>query len=937
MVLAVEPATLVVPTKLAPPRTCADSLVRPRLALHLRAALAHPLTVLCAPGGFGKTTLLASMLADSPWPVAWLALDPEDSHLPTFLRVLAAAVQQACPGACHTALSLLQLPTLPPSAAIARAVQHDLAELSDDLVLVLDDYHLIAEPAVHALVAALLRHPAPRLHLVVASRELPPWPLARLRAAGQTAELGADDLRFTLAETQAFLTGVAFEPVSEETVAVIHARTDGWAVGLRLAALALRDRSGSPPAAAALEGRSWQHVMQYLLEEIVAQQPPDVQRFLQRTAIVDRISAPLADALMDGTAPTLNSGRLLAHLEQVGLFVSAVDEERDWYRYHDLFREALLHALRLEHDRAEVAALHRRASAWLARAGRITEALRHALAGGDVDGAAGLVEAQAPALLDRGEWQRLEEYLGLLPAEVVEQRPALLLAQAWIAFFRFRAERMPAPLQRASKLLEPNTCGLSPERVAALRAEVDALWATYWYLQGDAARAAPHAERGWEDLPATAAFARSHAGGMLGLCKHRLGQPDAVEHLLAAERALALENQPASTRRLRATQALVHYARGDLHRAERTARQAIQQAQREGFDYIAASAHYVLGRVYYAWDDLDAAEQQFTAVVDRRHLANRYALCGSLQGLALIGLALGGSPTALPAVQPLLALTQGAWDVDEEAAGAFEARLALVQGDLETARHWLQATQPAASCGPTVAFEQPGLTRAQTLLAWGTEPAVAEARRLLDQLLEAYSARHDTPCAIETLAVQAAAHQAQGTTEAALATLERAVQLAAPGGFVRPFLDVAPPLTRLLAELARRNSGNEYISRLLAAFDAHRQGCVSAVPSRECLPVELIEPLTEREREVLRYLDGRLSNKEIASALHISWQTVTKHTVNIYQKLQVRDRREAVRRARALALIPPVEATDRRGDAPLRATTRSIPPEEPGWSAAPRA
>jgi LuxR family maltose regulon positive regulatory protein len=276
MALAVEPTALVVPTKLGPPPICTDSLVRPRLALHLRASLTHPLTILCAPGGFGKTTLLASMLADSSWPVAWLSLDPGDSHLPTFLQALAAAIRQACPGACHTTLGLLQLPTLPSSAAIARAVQHDLAELSDDLVLVLDDYHLIVEPAVDALVAALLRHPPPRLHLVVASRELPPWPLARLRAADQTAELGADDLRFTLAETRAFLAGVAFGPVSEETAAVIHARTDGWAVGLRLAAMALRDCSSSPPAVATLEGRSWQHVVQYLLEEIVAQQPPDV-------------------------------------------------------------------------------------------------------------------------------------------------------------------------------------------------------------------------------------------------------------------------------------------------------------------------------------------------------------------------------------------------------------------------------------------------------------------------------------------------------------------------------------------------------------------------------------------------------------------------------------------------------------------------------------
>src|SRR5262245_13625219 len=301
----------VAPIKLQPPPSLPHEVARPRLTTRLQAGLTRPLTLICAPAGFGKTTLLAAAVADSPWPVAWLSLDSEDSHLPRFLQSLVAAIQRALPLACRATASLLERPALPPVGSIAAALQQDLAEPTDDLVVVLDDYHAIDVLDVHALLVGLLRRPAPSLHVAVAARKLPPWPRARLRAAEAIAELGPDDLRFTVDEAHGFLARAARQPLGLGLVTAIHARTGGWAAELRLAAIALREGSGADPVGAALEGRGRDYATQYLLEEVVAHQAPDVQRFLHRTAIVDRFSAHLANALMDWTDPGPNGARVL--------------------------------------------------------------------------------------------------------------------------------------------------------------------------------------------------------------------------------------------------------------------------------------------------------------------------------------------------------------------------------------------------------------------------------------------------------------------------------------------------------------------------------------------------------------------------------------------------------------------------------------------------
>jgi LuxR family maltose regulon positive regulatory protein len=917
MAIAIPSDVWVVPTKVRPPRLPADTIRRSRLTGHVLERLSRSLTLVCAPAGFGKSTLLVTALADSPWPVAWLSLDPEDCCLPAFLHGLVAAVQQVAPDSCRSTRSLLRLREMLQPAEVARVVGHDLVDLGENLVLVLDDYHALASPEVDALLVALLRHPIPTLHLLVASRQVPDWPLARLRAAEEVGEVGPEDLRFTGDEVRSLLAAVVANPVGDDPAATMADGLHGWAVGLRLAAVALRDEAGSRLEPTALQRRTRQYILQYLLEEIVSQQPPDVQRFLQRTAIADRVCAELGDALVDWTDPTLTGARVLAYLERSGLFVSAADGEGRWYRFHDLLRDALRQQLRLLYDDAEVASWHLRASAWFAQAGHVPEAVRHALAGNDPDTAAAVVERYGPRLLDDDKWQVLEEWLRLLPEEVARRRPAVLLCQAWAGYLRSGVAKAIPLVEQVEALLAQGGLGLPPERVAALQAEVAALWTVVSYMRGDYDRTVSYGERAWADLPATAEYALGAAGAVLGVAKQILGDPHAIQGLLASRGATDFIARPAVALQLQLALTAIYWLTGDLGRAEQQAQRTAELARTLGFDSVAAWGHYALGCIYFALDDLTSARQQFTAVIDLRHNAEVYAINSSLQGLALIDQALAGAPPAEPSPGSLLAQAPSVWALDDETMRAFEARLALARGDLVTATRWLQTAQGSPRHRQTMLlFDAPELTRIRALIALGHERALAEASGLLKEASVLYSQRHNVPRLIETQALQALTYQGQAAGEAALAALARAVELAAPRGFTRCFVELGPPMARLLVELTSRGRAHRHARHLLAAFGARPPASMHVLPSRDSVADELIEPLTERELEVLELLAGRLSNKEVARTLHISWQTVTKHTVNIYQKLQVGDRREAVHRGQALGLIPPTEPAEGRTTSP---------------------
>lgn len=955
------------PTKLYQPRLLPRQLQRPYLLRRLNQGLAagRHLTLVVAPAGFGKSTLISQWIEQNAQDaarthtdpiatssalmrVAWLSLDEHDNDLLLFLRYWVAAVCQIFPTACSNTLNLLQAPQLPPLHFLTHTLLHDLSAIKQPFVLVLDDYHYITETAVHQLLTRLLAQPPKLLHLVLISRTEPPLPLARLRVQQQLTELRTADLCFSRAETQTFLMHTLGQTPTSETVTRLHAQTEGWIAGLQLTLLA---QAGSALPAPFAQGErateagfvqrfvgNNRHVMDYLLEEVLARQPQLVQTFLLRTAILDRFCAPLCKALFHRgsgeqadsaeehlLAPSLDHAAvqsILTYLVQTNLFIMPLDDHNEWHRYHYLFRDLLRYHLHAQASAAELATLHRRASTWLADHGWIEEAIQHALAGGDELAAAHLVAQRRHELLNREDWRTLARWLALLPKTLVQQHAALLMTKALVFNIEFKLAAIPPLLQAVEETLRVRLH--DPALVAdtqLLRAEIDALACQNWYWQNEGQRSLAAAQQALEHLPADCLYARSGAQLYLGLAAQMTGQPALAQQTLHA--ALKAQQAYPSTfvARVLFALAVIHYLAGELTLMHQSAEACLQVAIRANITITRGWAHYWLGVVHYEWNELEVAARHFAAVVELRYSVNALTAHNGWLGLAWTQQAQGRPDQAQQQVAALLHFHHERNNLAFlPLVHAFQARLALQQGDLTAALRWVLATHFGPVREPLLFAEHPSLTRVKILLAqaasrWapGRQPPLDAASRAeaflgLAELRQVAESTHNTLRQIELLAVQALAEAAHGQSESALATLQRAVLLAQPGRFIRTFVDLGPQLAALLYQLAAPRGLSdvtaEYVGQILAAFPPAVGVADPAQHIRRAAQAHLIAPLTERESEVLLYLQQRFSNKAIAHTLHISALTVKKHTINLYQKLGVNSRQQAIARARALGILP---------------------------------
>ncbi|HSR29381.1 MAG TPA: hypothetical protein VLY63_02375, partial [Anaerolineae bacterium] len=573
-------------TKLHKPQVGPDLILRPRLVKRLNQGLDRKLTLVSAPAGYGKTTLLAQWLERCDRPVGWVSLDERDNYLVVFLGYLAAAIQTVFPNACPTTLGLLQAPQIPPPDYLATMLVNEIADVSKAFNLVLDDYHTIHDEAVQGLLMALIRDLPEQVHLVLASRSDPPFPLASLRVGRQMLDIRARDLCFTLDEAQALLEQTVGMALPAGIVSLLEERTEGWVVGLRLAALSMR---GLPDHTAFVQSFRGTHrdLMDYLVAEVLARQPQNVQEFLLRTSILYRFCAPLCDAVLYGgqrtmdarqTAddeplsfvgrPSSRSRATLDELERANLFLVPLDHERSWYRYHHLFQDSLRHKLRTQLDADELASMYKRASAWLAGNGFTEEALNHSLTAGDVEGAAQLVEDCRHDLLNREDRPTLERFLERLPEEVVRGRPTLLAGRAWVLQSRYQIAGVSPLLQEAEARLNAAAPALPESEVRSLRGEIDVLWSYVLYGHDEGQRALEHALAAMEHISATHAYARSIAIMFSALAYQMTGQARAAVRTLGDFLAEAGAQPDTIIARLLIGQIYVHMLTGCFHEAE---------------------------------------------------------------------------------------------------------------------------------------------------------------------------------------------------------------------------------------------------------------------------------------------------------------------------------------------------------------------------------
>ena len=899
-------------TKLYRPDWSADRVSRPRLIDRI-----HPqrkLTLVSAPAGFGKTTLLAEWIAAvHTRPVAWVSLDQSDNDPAVFWSYLITALQKIQPELGERSLALLQSSQPPPIESVLMTLLNELTAVEADVVLILDDYHAIVTPAIHDGMGFLLRHLPPQMHLILASRADPPLSLARLRSHGELTELRVSDLRFTPDEAAAFLNQVMGLEISAADVAALEQRTEGWIAGLQLAALSLQGRENATDFVAAFSGDD-RYIVDYLLEEVLQRQSDRVRRFLLQTALLDRLSGSLCDAVTSQN----NGQSMLETLERGNLFIMPLDNKRQWYRYHHLFADVLqAHALM---ERPEQTRLHERASEWYEQNGLFADAIRHALAAKDFEHAAGLIEQVWPAMRNRQQEKTVLSWLKVLPDSLICVRPVLSVANAISLLNTGQTDAVEDHLQDAEQALaQAEGVVTDQDAYRSLPAAIANTRAFHAQALGDFTGAITHAEQALALLPAEDDNERGVTAAFLGLAYWTSGDVAAAYQSFAE--GLKLFQKMGNIRiAICATSVLAQMglAQGQLQATITACRQALQLAEQQPEPILQGTRdlYLVLSELHYEQGHLDTAHQLLQK-------AEKLWEQGSTVGFdyfpwlvkAQLTAAEGDLDEALEQLQEAAQLYRRSPVPNVRPIEALQVQWWLRQGRLTKALNWVKESGLSVDDAPDYLHEYEHLTLARVLLDQyrrdGVDDVVDQVVGLLSRLLSAAESQNRTASMIKILVVLALTYEAQGDSPAALSSLKRALTLAEPEGHVRVFADCGPPMTKLLQTAQTRNITPTYTHLLLTATETWGQQpeAPASLPqvaerSRSApAPPSLIEPLSQRELEVLRLLNTELSGPEIARELVVALSTVRTHTKRIYSKLNVTNRRAAVKRAAELDLI----------------------------------
>jgi LuxR family maltose regulon positive regulatory protein len=912
-----EPLPLLT-TKLHRPPVTPDLERRARLMERLQRNRHRPLTLISAPAGYGKTMLASMWLETADCPSAWISLDETDNDLRSFTSYLLAALDSAFPSLELKTRALLQAPVLPPAQMLARYLLSDVEKIRDRFILALDDVHLIQEQPVLDLLSELLHHPLPSMSLVLIGRRDPPLPIASLRARRQVTEIRARDLRFTSQETAALLGQVLSRDIDGATATEWTERTEGWVTGLLLMALSLRHRPETDDVNIGVPERS-PYLQDYLFAELLVHLPPVRRNWLLLTSLLDRFCAPLCRAIGQPEAATdpasLAGIEFIRWLQEHNLFLVPLDDRSEWFRFHHLFQQLLQGVVHEHVEPEQIKAAHRRASRWFSAKGLIEEALQHALAGGDVRVAVQLVEQHRYHLMNTEKWHRLERWLKLLPADAVAQSPLLTNTRAFLGFFSGQDREMAIGPQEAKRLVATQ----SPETatVQLVQAETAVVQAVLDIIAGQPEGAVTRAQRSLELLPAQALYIRSVAVAIVGVGLQMQGE--FKQGVAVIRETFADPSWPAAIRARNGLYLCVaHFQEGDLPGVLRSASKYLVLAEQFQLAESRSQCRYNLGIGHYLRNELSQAEPYLLALLDdRAESASSYVTVGAF-ALALLYYAQNRVSEAEQVIDLVRAYVETLQDTFAWAiTRAIAIELALRRGKLAEA-HRLSPSVDFDLRPPYWLFYVPQLTRIKLLLAEGTGQSLKEARARLEAMDEKMHQIHRNNVRIEVLALLALVHHALGDEAAAVETLSAALSLGKRGGFIRTFVDLGGPMASLLSRLphtgkTERSDTSLYVDRILAAFgprtDREQPPTTRSTmgSSSHVVPTEahgLIEPLTEREHEVLALLAQRLTYKEIGAQLFIAPGTVSQHAVRIYAKLQVNSRHQAVVKAQALGILP---------------------------------
>jgi LuxR family maltose regulon positive regulatory protein len=898
-------APAILATKLFIPPVGTTVVPRPHLIERLDECLTRKLTLVSAPAGFGKTALLSEWARQREIPAAWLSLDDSDNDAARFLAYVVAAVNTLSPAIDHTILSELHLPQPQSVEQLLHLLVNQLAGINNHFVLILDDYHVIQTPSIHDSLIFLLDHLPPRMHVIIATRADPPLPLSRLRGSGQLIELRAADLRFTLEEVKCFLDRATRLSLSEEDVAALASYTEGWIAGLQLATITMQGRKDVSGFIHSFTGSN-RYILDYLGEEVLQHQPENIQTFLLQTSVLDRFSSSLCDAVTERR----DSQIMLENIERANLFVVPMDDERSWYRYHRLFADLLVKRLhQMQPD--QVSELHRRASVWYELHDSLPEAIEHALLAGDHERAGHLIETITESMWGRGEHATLLRWLNTLPDPLVHSWPQLCIVQALAFFMAGRFEETDRHLQTAEHLLNlsPGECSnfysdgkLSHQEQAGMIATVRALMASF---KGDTLTVVQCARQALQFLPERNTLWRSNAAVALGNAYMlRWEWPAAHQAFAQAHTAGKTTGNFYQMLLAAVKMATVQVYQGQLQQPLAICQQYAQRLNEVGVPQvaIAGSLFAVYADILREQNHLDEALLQVNRSIEISEQANHIA--GSMVGYLTLAKIL---------------LSKGDWSGVDEAIHHFD-RLAppndvipiwiIGSGVYWKTRAWItqerlgaveQLFQEFAVGDQDRGVESDGMYpefgKDLAFIHWLiAQRELERAAARLERMHRVAASTGSIWFEIEVSILQALVFHAQGDGERAMMVLKHALSLAEPEGFFRMFVDRGFWMPALLYEAAARGIAPEYTGRLLAALPISE----NTTPRRHS---QIVEPLSEREMEIVRLMAAGASNPEIAQQLVIATSTVKKHVNHIFGKLSVTSRIQAVARARQLGLL----------------------------------
>lgn len=891
-------------TKLYIPRQRANLVPRPRLLERLDEGFRRKLTLIAAPAGFGKTTLLSEWIRSNPHAVTWLSLDSADNDPIRFWTYWIASLQCQSPELGAAALAQLQASQPPPLLSILTSLLNDISALPDTFASVLDDYHAIDAPEIHNAVAFVLDNLPDNLRLIITTRADPPLPLARLRARDQMVELRAAELSFTTDEAALFLNQVMGLDLSPAQVSALETRTEGWVAGLQIAGLSLRGRADVPAFIQNFSG-SHRHILSYLVEEVLSHQPPDTVAFLLQTSILERMCGALCDAV------TLSEGgqAKLEQLERAHLFLVALDEQGNWYRYHHLFAQVLQQRCRQVYPDAQ-ADLHRRASQWFQAHELIDQALHHALAGGDLENAARLVDRHAWGVLTRGETFVLRSWLEQFPPEAILTHPRLVLVQARLLAITGNLEAGDRLLARFAEQTDESALP------TGVQGELEQVRVSMARIRGDLPDALRHGKRALELLPPDEYETRAVILTNMALAYLELGEPAQARAALDQILAFSQEKAAVPVWRARAFVGWLDSMRGETASAVQAVESVISQAEHASAPppMVLGMAYLVLGELAYDRNALAEAQRACEQAISLMEATIGQFFLGQSYGKLLRILQATGDPAAAQALaraETWLTRTKMRDFGFATILASERALLWLRQGDLERAARWAAELRDEQALDAKFAEAVRDFVVVRVYLAQGK---YAQALARLETLENFSKPKQWTRFLCEIECLRALAWSRQGHSQAAFASLENALAFGAAGGFLRIFLDEGEPLRKLLVEHRKHRHptnrdhppqrADDFLDRVLAAFsDAEPIPPAPLLSSAPHASQGGVEPLSPRELEVLRLIADGLSNREIAEKLVISTGTAKRHVNNIYAKLDVGSRVQAVERARSLGLF----------------------------------